>query len=48
MNPITYPDIIEPLLQELLQQMFIKNPAKRCDITTVLAHPWFNQTILHH
>lgn len=48
MNDIRYPDIIEPLLQDLLRQMFIKNPAKRCDITTVLAHPWFNQTILHH
>jgi serine/threonine protein kinase len=43
MNDIYYPDTIEPLLKDLLQHMFMKNPAKRCDINTVLAHPWFTK-----
>eukprot|EP01041_Mallomonas_annulata_P003093 gene3093-6067_t len=42
-DPLVFPFVINPSLQDLLENMLIKDPQKRYTLLQVFQHPWFQR-----
>lgn len=39
-TPLTFPDYISVEARDLLSKMLVPDPERRCDLPTVMSHPW--------
>lgn len=39
-TPLSFPEYISPEAQDLLRRMLVPDPLRRCDLQTVMSHPW--------
>ncbi|KNC52939.1 STE/STE11/CDC15 protein kinase [Thecamonas trahens ATCC 50062] len=46
--PTPIPDSLSPLLQDLLRQAFVKDPAQRLTVAGIRAHPWMRAVSSAH
>lgn len=42
-SSLVFPDYVSPLARDLLDKMLVPDPTKRCDIQTIMDHPWLQQ-----
>ncbi|CAB5210874.1 uncharacterized protein OCT59_000086 [Rhizophagus irregularis] len=39
-TPLVFPDYVSPGARDLLRKMLVPDPAKRCDMKTIMSHKW--------
>ncbi|CAG9581158.1 unnamed protein product [Danaus chrysippus] len=44
-GPLTFPQIVSDDLEQLLRRMLCKEPAARCTVPQLMAHPWIRQPV---
>ncbi|KAI8579874.1 hypothetical protein K450DRAFT_239491 [Umbelopsis ramanniana AG] len=42
-SSLVFPDYVSPMARDLLDKMLVPDPTKRCDIQTIMDHPWLQQ-----
>ncbi|KAG2185203.1 hypothetical protein INT44_001993, partial [Umbelopsis vinacea] len=42
-SSLVFPDYVSPMARDLLDKMLVPDPTKRCDIQTIMEHPWLQQ-----
>ncbi|KAH8552933.1 kinase-like domain-containing protein [Umbelopsis sp. PMI_123] len=42
-SSLVFPDYVSPMARDLLHKMLVPDPSKRCDIQTIMDHPWLQQ-----
>lgn len=42
-STLEFPDYVSPTARDLLEKMLVPDPSKRCDIHTIMDHPWLKQ-----
>lgn len=42
-SSLVFPDYVSPTARDLLVKMLVPDPIKRCDIQTIMEHPWLKQ-----
>ncbi|KAG0192227.1 hypothetical protein DFQ28_009801 [Apophysomyces sp. BC1034] len=42
-SKLTFPDFVNDGAKDLLRQMLVPDPAKRCTMSTVIKHPWLQE-----